>query len=137
MFILHPELQKGCIELGDFKLCKVLLMNDSQFPWFILVPRKADIKEIFQLSHDDQNQLLKESSFFSEQIHKLFKADKLNVAALGNMVPQLHIHHIVRYKDDPAWPAPIWGKLEPKAYSPEEIATIKKQFHELALSFGT
>ena len=91
-------------------------MNDSQYPWFILVPQRDNIKEIYELSDKDQQQLNKESSFLSKLLANEYKADKMNVAALGNVVEQLHIHHIVRYKSDPSWPTPIWGKLPTVPY---------------------
>jgi diadenosine tetraphosphate (Ap4A) HIT family hydrolase len=99
-------------------------MNDSNYPWFILVPARENIKEIFQLSETDQVQLLKEISFFSELLSKNYNADKINIAALGNLVPQLHIHVIVRYMDDPAWAGPVWGKVPIKIYTEPEIFRI-------------
>ncbi|MFQ5518607.1 MAG: HIT family protein [Mariprofundus sp.] len=129
--ILHPQLKKDCFVIGRFPLCALLLMNDANYPWFILVPQRADITEIHQLSESDQQQLMRESSLLAECIEKEFKADKINIAALGNMVPQLHIHHIVRYKTDPAWPGPIWGKLEAIAYdecrAQNMIAALRQQ----------
>lgn len=126
-FTLHPTLKKDCIELGRLHLCRVLLMNDSQFPWLILVPERNNITEIHQLAADDQQQLMRESSYIAEQLTMLFHADKMNIAALGNMVPQLHIHHVVRYKTDKAWPAPIWGKFDALAYSAKELETVQKK----------
>lgn len=109
-------------------------MKDSNYPWFILVPDREDITEIHQLSKTDQQQLISESSTLSRIIDKQFNADKINIAALGNLVPQLHIHHIVRYKTDAAWPAPVWGKLPVKAYTEEEtnqlITRLKSSFGE-------
>lgn len=96
------------------------MMNDNQYPWFILVPEIAQIREIYQLSKDQRAQLQEESCFLSEQISQLFNADKMNIAAIGNLVPQLHIHHVVRYRNDKAWPAPIWGKFSPVPYSNEQ-----------------
>ena len=121
MFSLHPKLSEDTITLGDFPLCRLLLMNDSTYPWFILVPRRDDLREIHELTEADQQQLLKESSQLARQLVALFKADKLNVAALGNLVPQLHLHHIVRYQKDPCWPAPVWGKTLPVPYVPERL----------------
>jgi diadenosine tetraphosphate (Ap4A) HIT family hydrolase len=126
MFELHPGLNEDCISIGSFPLCRLLLMNDSNYPWFILVPRRAGIREVFELSEDDQRQLLRESSALSRIISDHFKADKINVAALGNMVPQLHIHHIVRYESDPAWPAPVWGHTAAKPYSEQELSELVK-----------
>lgn len=120
-FTLHPTLKKDCLEITNLDLCRVLLMNDSQFPWLILVPERTNITEIHQLSSADQQQLMRESSFIAEQLATLYQADKMNIAALGNMVPQLHIHHVVRYKTDKAWPAPIWGKFDALAYNDKEL----------------
>lgn len=127
MFQLHPQLAQDCIELGHFPLCRLLLMHDAQYPWFILVPARAGISETYQLSETDQQQLWRESSAFGQHIMKCYQGDKLNIAALGNMVPQLHIHHIVRYRDDPAWPAPVWGKLPARDYSETGLATRIQQ----------
>lgn len=117
MFELHPQLVQDTLVVGDFPLCRLLLCNDSNYPWFIMVPRRAGIREIYELEDRDQRQLLKESSQLSEVLVKAFQADKLNIAALGNMVPQLHIHHIVRYKTDPAWPKPVWGLFPATPYT--------------------
>lgn len=119
-FELHPQLAADCLPVGDLPLCRILLSNDSRYPWFILVPRRENITEIHQLDDTDRNQLWRESNWFSRQLDALYSPDKLNIAALGNMVPQLHIHHIVRFKTDDAWPAPIWGKHPPKPYSDDE-----------------
>jgi len=126
-FQLHPRLQQDSIEIGKFSLSKFLLINDSQYPWFILVPEKIDITEIYQLSEKDQQQLQKESSLVAKKLASLYNADKMNIAAIGNMVPQLHIHHVVRYKNDIAWPAPIWGKFDTVPYSAAQLDKIKKQ----------
>ena len=108
-FQLHPQLAKDCYYLGDFPLCALLLSKDANYPWYILVPRQANISEAFQLSPNDQQKLQQESLQLSEALNNAFCADKMNIAALGNMVPQLHLHHIVRYKTDAAWPNPVWG----------------------------
>jgi len=99
-------------------------MKDANYPWFILVPDRENITEIYQLNEKDQQQLLIESSMLSRIIDKQFVADKINIAALGNIVAQLHVHHVVRYKTDAAWPAPVWGKLPAKAYSDEDIQRV-------------
>jgi diadenosine tetraphosphate (Ap4A) HIT family hydrolase len=99
-------------------------MKDSNYPWFILVPDREDITEIHQLNKTDQQQLITESSALSRIIDRQFNADKINIAALGNLVPQLHVHHIVRYRNDAAWPAPVWGKIPAKAYTEEETARV-------------
>ena len=119
-FQLNPQLAKDCIDMGRFDLCRLLLMNDSQYPWFILVPEVADVREIYQLSKRQRGQLQEESCYLAEQLAQLFSADKMNIAAIGNLVPQLHIHHVVRYRTDKAWPAPIWGKFSVIPYSDEQ-----------------
>lgn len=127
MFELAPELQRDCIEVAQWPLSTVLLMNDSQYPWFILVPRIAGLKELIDLSEQDMVQYTKESCRLQRLMLAVFKPDKLNVAALGNMVPQLHIHHIARYTNDPAWPSPVWGKLPAKPYSEKQIELLKSK----------
>jgi diadenosine tetraphosphate (Ap4A) HIT family hydrolase len=99
-------------------------MNDSNYPWFVLVPEREDITEIHQLTEADQHQLISESSTLSRCITQLFDADKINIAALGNLVPQLHVHHIVRYRTDSAWPAPVWGKLAANPYTDNRLEQI-------------
>ena len=121
---LHPQLQKDCLLVGRFPLCRLLLMQDANYPWFILVPDREGVSEIFQLCEEDQMQLLRESSLLSAVLVERFHADKLNIAALGNVVPQLHIHHVVRYRDDPAWPAPVWGRAPAKPYTPEGVSAV-------------
>jgi diadenosine tetraphosphate (Ap4A) HIT family hydrolase len=121
---IHPQLQHDCLVIGRFPLCYLLLMKDSNYPWFILVPDREHITEIHQLDETEQKQLISESSVLSRIIDKQFNADKINIAALGNLVPQLHVHHIVRYKNDAAWPAPVWGKLPAKAYTEEETNQV-------------
>jgi diadenosine tetraphosphate (Ap4A) HIT family hydrolase len=121
MFKLHPQLATDCIEVGDFPLSKLLMMNDVQYPWFVLVPRVEGITEIFQLGEVDQQRLWRESALISRLLSEVFAADKMNVAALGNVVSQLHVHHVVRYRNDVAWPAPVWGKLPARACSEADI----------------
>jgi len=125
MFELHPQLAKDTHALGRFTLCRVLLMNDSQYPWFILVPERENIREVHELGDADRRQLWEESVQLSRALTEVFKPDKLNIAALGNQVPQLHVHHLVRYTHDPAWPAPVWGKLPPKPYYSAEVYKLK------------
>ena len=131
IFQLHPRLEQDCIAIGRFELCRLLMMNDSQYPWFVLVPERADMREIYQLSKTDRQLLTEESSYLAENLAILYQADKMNIAAIGNMVPQLHIHHIVRYQTDKAWPAPVWGKFDAVPYTEQQIADnltrIKKQ----------
>jgi diadenosine tetraphosphate (Ap4A) HIT family hydrolase len=121
-FQLHPRLKEDCIAIGRFELCQLLMMNDSQYPWFILVPERADVQEIYQLSKTERELLTEESSYLAENLAALYQADKMNIAAIGNIVPQLHIHHIVRYQTDKAWPAPVWGKFDAVPYTERKIA---------------
>lgn len=125
MFQLHPTLAKDTFLVGDFPLSTVRLMNDCQFPWLILVPRVSGVKEIYELSQADQVQFLRESSWTSSQMSKIFAADKMNVAALGNQVPQLHFHHIVRYHNDSRWPNPVWG-TPAIAYTSEVLSHMRQ-----------
>lgn len=119
--LLHPQLKQDCYIVGKFPLCYLLLHKDANYPWFILVPDREDVTEIYQLPQDDQQQLMTESCELSVTLSRKFKADKLNVAAIGNIVPQLHIHHIVRYRRDVAWPSPIWGKHPPTNYTADNL----------------
>ncbi|MBK9130239.1 MAG: HIT domain-containing protein [Gammaproteobacteria bacterium] len=113
---LHPQLQADSVEIGRFPLCRLLLSKDANYPWCILVPDRAEITEICQLAAEDQMQLMRESVALSKALMQVFRPDKLNIAALGNVVPQLHVHHIVRYRHDPAWPAPVWGRIPAAEY---------------------
>lgn len=117
-FVLHPQLAADCHIVGDAPLSRLLLMDDAQYPWCILVPRRAGVREIHELAAADRGQLLEESVTLGETLMNLCGGDKLNVAALGNAVPQLHIHHIVRRHADPAWPGPVWGRHPPRPYDP-------------------
>ncbi len=126
-FELHARLAADCHVLADWPLSRLLLMNDAQYPWCILVPRQTDAREVHELAEDDQLQLLRESSRLGRAMMHAFKGYKLNVAALGNMVPQLHLHHIVRQQTDAAWPAPVWGKHAPVAYEDEQRMQFERQ----------
>lgn len=122
MFKLHPQLANDCITVGDFPLSRLLLMNDAHYPWCILVPRVPDVTEVFQLAEPDQQRLAAESVLLSRLLSDAFAADKMNVAALGNVVSQLHVHHVVRYRDDAAWPAPVWGRVPVQPCSESELS---------------
>lgn len=127
MFTLDSRLQQDTLPIGDFPLCRLLLSNDANYPWFILVPRRKDISELFQLDVTDQLQLWRETTALAEVLKDSFDADKLNVATLGNVVSQLHMHVIVRKRDDAAWPAPVWGKHPAKPYTAQEVAAIRNR----------
>ena len=128
MFELHPQLAADSIVVGDFPLSRLLLLNDSQYPWFVLVPRRQGITELFELADADQLQLHQEIMDLARGLKEAFVADKMNIAALGNMVSQLHVHIIVRYRDDPAWPAPVWGKV---AASPYRESALQERLNSL------
>ncbi len=130
MFVLDSRLQQDTLPMGDFPLCRLLLSNDSNYPWFILVPRRAGIagiSEVFELDAADQAQLWHETSSLAHALKQAFKADKMNVATLGNVVAQLHMHVIARHQGDAAWPAPVWGRHPAKPYGEAEVAVIRAQ----------
>jgi diadenosine tetraphosphate (Ap4A) HIT family hydrolase len=108
-FTLDPRLAADTIPLGDLALSSVLLMNDSRFPWLILVPRRDDMSELTDLAEADAAALMDEIRLATHVVLELAKPDKVNVGALGNVVAQLHVHVIGRYRSDPAWPGPVWG----------------------------
>jgi diadenosine tetraphosphate (Ap4A) HIT family hydrolase len=112
-------------------------MNDANYPWLILVPDRDNITEIYQLSEADQAQLIRESSLVAKMLSDHFNADKINIAALGNVVPQLHIHHIARYRHDAAWPKPVWGQVPSQPYSEEaQMNVLDKLRAALKEGFG-
>ena len=116
-FALDPRLQNDCLQVMDLPLSRLLLMNDSNYPWFILVPRRAEVCELFELSQGDAQQLQHESNVLGRTLMRVCNGQKLNVAALGNIVAQLHLHHVVRFADDVAWPGPVWGAHPAEPYS--------------------
>lgn len=130
-FKLNTTLANDSFVLGAFPLSLLLLMNDSQYPWFTLVPQRSSISEIYELSEAEQTQFWLESRQLSLAIMREYKGDKLNVAAIGNMVPQLHLHHVVRFKSDVCWPKPIWGQVPMKPYTLQEVKTLKAQLTNL------
>lgn len=132
-FQLHPDLRRDGILLGRFSLCLVLLINDSNYPWFVLVPQREDINDLIDLTEQDYQGFCNESRILSLHLRDAFGGEKLNVAALGNVTPQLHVHHIVRRANDAAWPAPIWGKVPLLPYDESAIELIKSQIQMAAL----
>jgi diadenosine tetraphosphate (Ap4A) HIT family hydrolase len=117
---LHPQLRADTAFVCDLKLSQLLAMNDANFPWLILVPRRAGASELFDLGAE-QSALLDELAQVSRALKEITQCDKLNVAAIGNLVPQLHIHIVARRRDDAAWPKPVWGALPPRAYDPAAL----------------
>lgn len=130
-FSLDERIESDSILIGDLPLCKFLLMNDSNYPWFLLVPRRVEIKEIFDLSEDDREQLDFETVEVSKFIKSSFNPEKINIASLGNIVSQFHVHIIARYTDDISWPDPVWGKYPYSEYEgtqSEDLLKISKSF---------
>lgn len=127
-FQLHPQLAADSIWLADWPLCQLRLINDAQYPWFILVPRRPGVRDVIDLTDTEQTILWAESRALSHYLRQDYQPDKLNLAALGNMVPQLHLHHIARFIGDPCWPAPVWGKLPAQVYSAEKLAEIQQRW---------
>jgi len=121
-FALDPRLAADTFGVGELTLCRVLLMNDSRFPWLILVPRRDALSEIHELSAEERARLVEEAAFAGERLKALTGAKKINTAALGNMVSQLHVHVIARFEDDAAWPGPVWGVGKAAPYAPEAAA---------------
>jgi diadenosine tetraphosphate (Ap4A) HIT family hydrolase len=117
-FVLHPQLERDTVPVGDLALSRVLLMNDANYPWLILVPRCEGIVEIVDLAEDERRQLMQEIAETSAALKALTECEKLNVAAIGNIVPQLHVHIVARRHSDPAWPKPVWGAVPAIAYEP-------------------
>ncbi|MBV1920088.1 MAG: HIT family protein [Pseudomonadales bacterium] len=116
-FVLDTRLEADTFRVGESALNLLLLMNDSRYPWCILVPKQTGLREIYELSTKDQSALLIESSLLAKTIMTTFMQEKINIGALGNVVSQLHIHHVGRRQNDPAWPAPVWGHSQATPYS--------------------
>lgn len=133
MFVLDSRLQQDSLVLGDFPLSRLLLSKDANYPWFILVPRRADVSELFDLDLADQQQLWKETTLLAEALKDEFAADKMNVATLGNVVSQLHMHVVVRHRSDATWPAPVWGKVPALDYAPGQVDALRQRLRGLAL----
>jgi diadenosine tetraphosphate (Ap4A) HIT family hydrolase len=118
-FTLDNRLEADTFLVGDLTLCRVLLIKDARFPWVILVPRRMNIRDIIDLDLRDRAMLYREMEAVSEVMKRLYVPTKLNIAALGNMVSQLHVHIIARFEHDAAWPKPVWGVGAPSSYEPE------------------
>ena len=123
-FTLHHQLQKDTIDIGDLALCKVLVIKDANYPWLLLVPRRADVTEITDLDEVEQAQLMTEINRVARALKDVTKCDKLNIAALGNMVPQLHVHVIARRTSDAAWPRPVWGVVGAIPHDAQEVQSF-------------
>lgn len=122
MFTLHPRLEADTIDLATWPLCRVRLMNDRTYPWLILIPQRPDVREFHHLEPGDRTRCMHEMTLAARLLEEATQAEKINVAALGNMVPQLHIHVIARFSTDPAWPNPVWGQRPAEPYDEASLA---------------
>lgn len=120
-FELDPVLANDTVALADTTDYAVRLANDKRFPWVIVIPKVASITEIYQLDIELQQKIAADASVLGRELMELFNGDSLNTGALGNVVRQLHLHHVVRFETDAAWPVPVWGFGKPLAYSPDEL----------------
>jgi diadenosine tetraphosphate (Ap4A) HIT family hydrolase len=123
-FTLDPRLETDTLPVGDLPLSSVLLMDDARFPWLILVPRRAGVSEITDLTEEDAQLLISEIRLATRVMLDLSKPDKVNVGALGNVVPQLHVHVVGRFRSDPAWPGPVWGHGTRTSYPAHAAASL-------------
>jgi diadenosine tetraphosphate (Ap4A) HIT family hydrolase len=129
---LHPQLAADTALIGDMALSRVLAMNDATYPWILLVPRRVGVTEITDLNEADRIQLMAEISLAAEGLKKATTCDKLNIAAIGNVVPQLHVHIVARRRGDPAWPKPVWGAAPPRPYEADRIGDFVKVIRQAA-----
>lgn len=135
-FQLHPNLAKKTF-VHDLPLCRILLEDNSHYPWLFLVPRRADISKIMDLSQDDQRLLIEETDQTQKILWDLFKPEQLNVAAIGNKTPQLHVHVIARYSDDPAWPGTVWDHPASSPYTAEAKTNLVQKLQSAFSLAGT
>lgn len=131
---LHPQLARDTAPLGDLPLSRILISKDANFPWLILVPRRAGCVELIDLDSADQATLLTEIDRAARALKAATRCDKLNIAALGNVVPQLHVHVIGRRTSDAAWPKPVWGAAPPRAYDPADLDRLTAALREKILT---
>jgi diadenosine tetraphosphate (Ap4A) HIT family hydrolase len=123
---LHPQLARDTVSLGDLPLARVLVVNDANWPWLLLVPRRRGVREIIDLDEVEQGQLMTEITRVARAMKSVTACDKLNIAALGNVVSQLHVHIIARREGDAGWPRPVWGAAPAVAYE----KAVLEQFME-------
>jgi diadenosine tetraphosphate (Ap4A) HIT family hydrolase len=132
---LHPQLAADTAAVGDLFLSRVLVIDDANYPWLLLVPRRPDVSEILDLTADEQLLLMSEIGRAGAALKAMTRCDKLNIAALGNVVPQLHVHVIARFRRDPAWPRPVWNAVPARPYASSELqAFVDRLRHELGLA---
>jgi diadenosine tetraphosphate (Ap4A) HIT family hydrolase len=130
MFALDPQLQNDCWKVGDLQLCRILLAKNAAWPWLILVPMRENVVEVIDLSPVDQAELWREVDKVARVMREIMTPDKLNIAAIGNVVRQLHVHIIGRYQGDPGWPAPVWASGFAAAYTPGQKEEILVRLNE-------
>jgi diadenosine tetraphosphate (Ap4A) HIT family hydrolase len=118
---LHPQLAADSHPVAKLALCELRVMDDANYPWLVLVPRLPEARELIDLEAAPRRQLMDEIDQVARVLRSLFRPHKLNVAALGNLVPQLHVHVIARFRDDPAWPAPVWGRVAARPYEADAL----------------
>lgn len=135
-FDLDPRLRHDSHFIADLPLCQARLMNDARFIWLVLVPRRAGIREVFELNHQEQSQLWREATLLGQATLDAVQGDKLNLATLGNVVAQLHLHVVVRRTDDAAWPAPVWGHGEAQPYEENDLAVRRDRVMSLIQDLG-
>ncbi|MEW5743941.1 MAG: HIT family protein [Nitrospirota bacterium] len=136
MFALHPRLREDTLPVSRLQLTQVLLMNDRSLPWLILVPERERVREIHELHEADRALLIEEIALASRVVQRLFSPDKINLGALGNLVPQLHIHIIGRFSTDRSWPGPVWGTGPIESYTPEEAETVCRNIRHALVQGG-
>lgn len=130
-FVLDDRLAADTHLIGDLPLSRLLLMNDDRYPWVILVPRVDAAREVIDLDQQQQAQLWLESAQVALALRERWSGDKLNIGTLGNLVPQLHVHHVMRGVDDPAWPGPVWGHSPAKPYSKKMLDDTLARWREV------
>ena len=135
MFTLNERLKADTVDITRLRLCHVLLMDDSSFPWLILVPEREDIRELYELDEKDRAVLIEEITLASRIIEHFYKPDKINIGALGNLVPQLHIHVIGRFESDRAWPGPVWGAGQTRPYGDDEREATRGRLERAFLNY--
>jgi diadenosine tetraphosphate (Ap4A) HIT family hydrolase len=123
-WILDPQIERDTMPVGDLPLCQLRLMNDANYPWLLLVPRRPSVSEIVDLDGVERARLMAEITETSQALKAITACDKINVASLGNVVAQLHVHVIARFRSDAAWPKPVWGAAPPRAYPPDAAARL-------------
>jgi diadenosine tetraphosphate (Ap4A) HIT family hydrolase len=135
-FTLHPRLAADSHYVADLPLCQVRLNNDARYSWLVLIPRRDDIREVYELSADDQATMWQEATEVGRRLMAHHEGDKLNLATLGNQVAQLHLHVIVRHQGDAAWPGPVWGQGTPQPYDAATLDTHLTTLRDLLRSYA-